>query len=82
MMEALIGSIAGLLTELFKLINTKESHKYLDQLVQLQQDILEEESKPYDQQNDAKVVQLRSQLKIITDAAQQELILWQAQKSS
>ncbi len=81
-MTELIGSVAALLTQIFKLINTKESRKYLDQLVELQKDVLEEESKSYDQQNDAKVVQLRAELKIISDAAQQELTIWQAQKNS
>lgn len=81
-MGELIGSFAGLLTEIFKLVNTKEGNKYQDQSVELQKDILEEESKPYGSQDDDKVVRLRAELAIIADAAKQELLKWAATQKS
>jgi len=81
-MGALIGSLAGLLTEIFKFVNTKEATKYLDECVELQKDILEEEAKPYGSQDDDKVVRLRAQLAVITDAAKQELMKWAAAQKS
>lgn len=78
----LITGVAALLTEIFKLVNTKEGNKYLDQVTKLRLQIKEEESKANDQDSDERVTYLREQLQVLSDAAREQLILWQSQKSS
>jgi hypothetical protein len=70
----------GLATEVFKFINTEASRKYLDQKVRLELDVNEELSKPYDQQDDARIVELKKQAIVIAEAAKVEFQIWQAKK--
>jgi len=62
---------AGLLLakEVFQLLNTKESQKYLDRATTLELDLLAELEKPYGKQNDKKIVRLKKELSIILRAA-------------
>ena len=62
---------AGLLLakEVFQLLNTKDSQKYLDRATTLELDLLAELEKPYGKQNDKKIVRLKKELSIILRAA-------------
>ena len=72
-MGSLIGAGLGLAAEIFKFLNQKEATKYIDRCVKLQLEIKEEEEKPYDQQNDAKIVSLRKEAIILMEAAKAQL---------
>ena len=65
---------AGLLLakEVFQLLNTKESQKYLDRATDLDLQLLAELGKPYGKQNDKKIVRLKKEYAIILKAAIQE----------
>lgn len=76
-MEFLLPAL-NLATEVFKLINTEASRKYLDQSVRLQLDLQSEVAKPYDQQDDARIVELKKQVFVIVKAAQTEAEAHQA----
>lgn len=67
-MEIFTASIL-LATEVFKLVNTKESQKYLDRATSLELELLKELDKPYGKQNDKKVVRLKKELAVILRAA-------------
>ena len=62
---------AGLLLakEVFQLLNTKESQKYLDRATALELDLIDEWEKPYGKQNDKKIVRLKKELSVILRAA-------------
>lgn len=55
--------------EVFQLLNTKESQKYLDRATELEIQLLDELEKPYGKQNDKKIVRLKKELNIILRAA-------------
>jgi hypothetical protein len=67
-MEIFTASIL-LATEVFRLVNTKESQKYLDRAVSLELELVKELDKPYGKQNDKKVVRLKKELAVILRAA-------------
>ena len=62
---------AGLLLakEVFQLLNTKESQKYLDRATALELELIDEWEKPYGKQNDKKIVRLKKELSVILRAA-------------
>lgn len=65
----LITAGLSLAKEVFQLLNTKESQKYLDRATNLEVELLEELEKPYGKQNDKKIVRLKKELSIILRAA-------------
>lgn len=75
-----VSAVVALATEIFKLINTETTRKYIDRAVKLELAIQEEESKPYDQQDDARIVELKKEAVVIANAAKSELDLWKAKK--
>lgn len=75
----LLGPGLSLAEQVFKFVNTKMSMKYINELVSLRQDILEEENKGYDS-DDAKLETLYKQAQIIQEAAKAQLSNLQAQK--
>jgi hypothetical protein len=75
-----ISSGLGLATEVFKFLNTEASRKYLDKKVRLEMELQEEESKPYDQQDDSRIVELKKEFVVIIEAAKMEMQIWQAKK--
>ena len=76
-MEGIIGAALTLATEVFKFINTVNARKYLDELVDLQQNIKDEENKGGDA-DDAKIESLYERLKIILQASEHEIRLLQS----
>lgn len=70
----MIIAAIGLVSKFLEYLNTKNSRKYIDELVQIKTDILEEEKKQY-WSDDAKLEELYSKLKIIFDAVEQEIQL-------
>lgn len=78
-MLTLIGAAIAAITEGLKLANTEASRKYIDQMVKLKMDILEEEDRGYDS-DDAKIESLYKELTIVMQASQQELALYVAKK--
>ncbi len=62
-----------LANEIFTLINTKESRKYSEQLVQHRLDLASELAKPMDDQNDFTVEDLERKIAILQDIARGEL---------
>lgn len=55
----------GVLIEGLKLMNTKESNKYLDRVIKLQKEWLEEYSKPRAERNNANLDEIEAELSII-----------------
>lgn len=55
----------GVLTEALKLWNTKESNKYLDRVIKLQKEWLEEYSKPRAERSNADLDDIEAELMII-----------------
>jgi hypothetical protein len=78
-MSGIIGAIVGLATEVFKLINSTESRKYIDELVQIQEDLLAERSKG-DLSDDAKIEYLYRRIQFISEAAREDIIKAYASK--
>lgn len=70
-----VGAGLGLATEVFKWLNNKELTKYIDEAVELAEDIQKELEKPYDQQDDVKIVHLRKRAVYIMEAAKSQLAL-------
>jgi hypothetical protein len=66
--------------EVFQLLNTKESQKYLDRSTELELQLLGELEKPPHKQNDKKIVRLRKEHAIILKAAIAEAQNARAQK--
>lgn len=79
-MLGLIGAAIGAVSAIFQYLNTEAARKYIDQLVKLKTDLQAEEDKGY-QSDDAKIEDLHKQIKVIFDAAQQEIALHLASKS-
>lgn len=69
----IIGAVVGLATEVFKLINTTESRKYIDELVRIQEELIKERAKN-DLSDDAKIEHLYRRIQLISDAAREDLI--------
>lgn len=80
-MESIIAPIATLVTEIFRLINTENSRKYIDRVDRIKRELLEEESRGYNDQNDAKIEALYKELKLAVEAAQSELLASLSRKS-
>ena len=70
----LVDSALGLASEIFKYINSKNATKYLDKMVSLKKEILEEEAKGY-YSDDRLIEQLTSELSIVLEAVKQESII-------
>lgn len=81
MITGLITAGIALATEIFKYLNTEESRKYIDKMVELQLGIQKEEEKGY-KSDDAKIESMHKELIIIMEAAKNELALLQANSSS
>ena len=77
----LVGAGLNLASEVFKYLNSKESKKYLDKSVKLQQAIRLEEEKGYDA-IDSKIESLLREYDIILGAARSELEIHRASDSS
>jgi hypothetical protein len=73
-MISLISALTSLATEGLKLANTKISRKYIDEMLQLQKELLAEESKGFNS-DDQKIVEIRKKLKLVVEAANRELQL-------
>ncbi len=73
-MLGLIGPFRALATEGLKYVNTKAARQYLDELVGLQKQILDEEAKGY-HSDDQLLVVLYRKLKVVAEAAHAELKL-------
>jgi hypothetical protein len=78
-MLALLAPIIGLATESLKLINSKEATKYIDQMVKLKMNIMNEEAKGYNS-DDVKIEKWYKELKIVLEAVQQEVALHAAKR--
>lgn len=74
MLGGLISGLIGAVAEALKLINTKESVKMIRELTEAKLELLKEEEKGYDS-DDPKCEQLYKRIKILADAAQQEIAL-------
>lgn len=66
--------------EIFKLINTERTRKYIDRSVDLELELQRELEKPYDKQDDQRIVSLRKERIIIISAAKDELKFLEAKK--
>lgn len=75
-----LSATLGLATEVFKYINTEAARKYLDRKVKLELDLQALEAKPYDDQDDALIVELKKEALVIVEAAKAELQIWQSKK--
>lgn len=74
-------SLLPLATEVLKLINTAQARKYLDELVGLEKDLLTEQAKGFDS-DDEKIVQIYKKMKIVADATHQEWLTHAAASST
>ncbi len=79
-MLAFISAAISAVTEGLKLANTITSRKYVDELAALKMRILSEEELGY-YSDDAKLESLYKELKIILEAAENEIRLAQARAS-
>jgi hypothetical protein len=75
----MIESIAALLLEVFKFINTENSRKYIDKLAKIRTDLMEEKAKGQ-LSDDWRIEKLEQELLIVIDAAKQEITVLQAKK--
>ena len=64
----IVGPVVQLAVQGLKLWNTKEARKYIDEIYEIKQSILEEEQKGYDS-DDTKIEYLYKQLAITNEAA-------------
>ena len=78
-MLGLIGAAIGVVGEVFKYLNTEASRKYIDRLVELKLAIQHEEARGYDA-DDARLESMYKELKVIFDAAQQEVLIHMVKK--
>jgi hypothetical protein len=67
-----IASLADLITEVFKFVNSKESTKYIDRAVELRLSIQKEKARGYDS-DDAKIESMEAELVVIAKAAEDAL---------
>lgn len=67
-----ISAIANLASEVFEFINTKESRKYIDELVNRKQQLSDEQAKG-DLSDDARIVWLYKRIGLIAEAALSDL---------
>lgn len=75
-----LSATLGLATEVFKYINTEAARKYLDRKVKLELELQALEAKPYAEQDDALIVELKKEALVIVEAAKAELQIWQSKK--
>jgi intein-encoded DNA endonuclease-like protein len=73
-MTGLITSLTALASEGLRLANIKLSRKYVDEMFDIREQLLAEEAKGFNS-DDQKIVELRKRLKIVVDAANQEINL-------
>ena len=73
-MISLIESIIGVADKALELINMKESRKYVDLMLRIKKEIMEEETKGYDS-DDAKIESLQKELKLTLDALQNDIVV-------
>lgn len=78
-MTGLIGSLIPFVAEALKLVNTERSRKYIDEINDIKRELLEEQLRGFDA-DDAKIGSLHRKLKIATDSAYQEWVLYLAKK--
>lgn len=60
--------LLGVLVEGLKLLNTKEANKYLNKIIQLRQEWLEEYSKPRSKRDNSELDDMESQIYLISKA--------------
>jgi len=70
--ESIVTAGIGLASKVADFLNTKQSRKYIDQMVKIKKSILEEESRGYFS-DDTKLERLYDELKIIFEAIELEL---------
>jgi hypothetical protein len=75
----MIEAIATLLTEIFKLVNTENSRKYIDRVAEIRIELLNERGKGQ-LSDDAKIERLEKELIIILEAAKADLEAMNAKK--
>lgn len=73
-MIPIVESALSLSIEVFKLINSSTTRKYIDAITKLRLELLQEEAKQ-DQANDSKCERLEAELKINMDAAREQIML-------
>ena len=69
----LIASGINLATEIFSLIGDEKSKAHAKELIDLKMELLDETSKPMQDQNDGKVEYLQAKIAILQDLATVEL---------
>lgn len=80
-MTALIAAGLELAAQIFTLINSMESRKYIDRIVKLKLEIEHEEARGYDS-DDAKIEMLHKEAEIIMEAAKSDINKLQAKPTA
>lgn len=75
-MDLVLAAI-GLAANIFQLINSENSLKYVNQLTQLKLDLQAEKAKGYDA-DDAKIESIEQQISVVLGAANDELMVFAA----
>lgn len=67
-MMNLIGNLLGITEEYLKLRNKREDRKYLDRLINLKRELYEEENKPDDIIDHARIDNIYNELRILLES--------------
>jgi hypothetical protein len=69
---SLISALISLAVSSLSFINKKESRKYVDKLLDFQEELLNMDMLPNDQVDDVRYVKVLQEIKLITDAAKND----------